>query len=359
MKTCKTCNKNLRTTNFHKQGKKLKSDCKQCLLDYKKTLNYPCIEGYYICVKCKIEQHSNNFNKCKENINGYEKTCKKCRKNIQRKSLSKFNVFIKNLYADITRHAEDRKIEVYITIDNIIDKFISQDGLCMLSNIKMTHCFSEKTTYEQVTNPYNISVDRIDSSKHYTIDNIQLVCVIVNRMKHVLENDHFLLLCAAVKDHNEKNISLIKNYLNTKQSKQVIIIDSRHQKYMCSYEGYTKNLHRRTLNNAKKRVKKKEFLLTLDNIRKLYKDNPTCRFSGINLTMLGYQNKGLNMYNMSVDRINYDKGYTVDNIQAVCAIINIMKNDQKDDAFINMCTNIATFNADKILKYLEMNPINY
>ena len=50
----------------------------------------------------------------------------------------------------------------------------------------------------QTVNPYNISVDRIDSSSGYTKDNIQLVTVAVNHMKWNMNEETFLEMCDLV-----------------------------------------------------------------------------------------------------------------------------------------------------------------
>ena len=47
----------------------------------------------------------------------------------------------------------------------------------------------------------NISVDRIDSQKDYTIDNIQLVCQIYNYMKWDLKQDDFVKYCKHVVEY--------------------------------------------------------------------------------------------------------------------------------------------------------------
>lgn len=62
----------------------------------------------------------------------------------------------------------------------------------------MTFCFKNKENEN-----YNISVDRIDSSKGYTKDNVQLVCDIVNRMKLDLNMSKFVELCKII--YNEQN----------------------------------------------------------------------------------------------------------------------------------------------------------
>ena len=49
-----------------------------------------------------------------------------------------------------------------------------QRGLCALTGVQMTH---------KSAGIYNGSVDRIDSSKGYTVDNIQLVSVIAQTIK--------------------------------------------------------------------------------------------------------------------------------------------------------------------------------
>ncbi len=56
---------------------------------------------------------------------------------------------------------------------------------------------------EHIKNKWNISVDRIDSNKGYTVDNIQLVCAIINRMKMNLSNDEFISLCDALASNNK------------------------------------------------------------------------------------------------------------------------------------------------------------
>lgn len=43
----------------------------------------------------------------------------------------------------------------------------------------------------------NISIDRIDSAKGYSLDNIQLVCVVINLMKLDMTQAEFTAWCGA------------------------------------------------------------------------------------------------------------------------------------------------------------------
>ena len=44
----------------------------------------------------------------------------------------------------------------------------------------------------------NLSVDRIDSAKGYSKDNVQLVCMAANQMKNDLSMEEFINMCASV-----------------------------------------------------------------------------------------------------------------------------------------------------------------
>ena len=73
-----------------------------------------------------------------------------------------------------------------------------QGKKCALSGIEMTYVLGKGYI------PTNISIDRIDSSKSYSEDNIQLVCRAVNEMKRALTVEEFLLFCESVTNFNNK-----------------------------------------------------------------------------------------------------------------------------------------------------------
>lgn len=67
-----------------------------------------------------------------------------------------------------------------------------QKGECALTGIQMTYKF-----YEGRVNT-NLSIDRIDSSKGYTRDNVQLVIMAANQMKNDLTLDELIDMCKKV-----------------------------------------------------------------------------------------------------------------------------------------------------------------
>lgn len=80
------------------------------------------------------------------------------------------------------RRAYKKKIPFEITTDYLKKLFDQQDGKCFYSGLPMTVADDKK---------YSISVDRIDSSKGYTKDNVVLAAFIVNTMKNDLSLEDF------------------------------------------------------------------------------------------------------------------------------------------------------------------------
>jgi len=88
--------------------------------------------------------------------------------------------------------AETRNLEWNLTLDDIADIYERQDKKCALTGWDIQ--------FPEIGHPCNFScsIDRVDSKKHYTIDNIQLVDGRVNMMKGKWEQDLFIQACKAV-----------------------------------------------------------------------------------------------------------------------------------------------------------------
>lgn len=86
----------------------------------------------------------------------------------------------------LEHNAISRNLSFSISKQNVLDKYNEQDGLCAISGIEIF--FQE---IGGIQNEQTVSVDRIDSSKDYTEDNIQLVHKIVNKMKGSLSQSDF------------------------------------------------------------------------------------------------------------------------------------------------------------------------
>lgn len=86
----------------------------------------------------------------------------------------------------VKRNARLRKIEFNITLEDLWEQFTKQNRLCALSGLELS--FTEHTA----------SVDRIDSNKPYTKDNIQFLHKDINRIKLDFDEDYFISLCKLI-----------------------------------------------------------------------------------------------------------------------------------------------------------------
>jgi len=72
-----------------------------------------------------------------------------------------------------------------------------QQGRCAISGVKMTTIVNNGHVLT------NVSIDRIDSTKEYERGNIQLLCHIVNVMKHNMTKEQLIEWCWQIIDHKE------------------------------------------------------------------------------------------------------------------------------------------------------------
>lgn len=92
-----------------------------------------------------------------------------------------------------------RDIPFEITIQQVWDLFNNQNSKCALSGVEIS--FSERDRRYKLDKRYKdgtASLDRIDSAKGYTIDNIQWVHKDVNLMKWHLPQDIFINWCKLI-----------------------------------------------------------------------------------------------------------------------------------------------------------------
>lgn len=210
-KICINCNENKGFDHYHasKSGRYgYANACKQCRSKHRKQFNYkPQTTGTKFCIGCDNHKNVNQFYKDKTNTSGLQTYCKDCGTEKTKKWASTFDGFVKKLYKDtetnMKRRAKDLTFK--ITIEDIKELYKKQNGKCALTGNQMSFdCYMTKGN-QHIINKWNMSIDRIDSSKGYELDNIQLVCAIINRMKTDLQDNEFVQICSMIVDHSRKN----------------------------------------------------------------------------------------------------------------------------------------------------------
>jgi hypothetical protein len=102
------------------------------------------------------------------------------------------------LWAPISNQAARRGIPFEVTREDAWELFIRQDRKCALSGIPIEFAINLRDSRDQQT----ASLDRIDNSMGYRIDNLQWVHKKLNIMKNVMGNAEFIEWCKMVQSWN-------------------------------------------------------------------------------------------------------------------------------------------------------------
>lgn len=95
----------------------------------------------------------------------------------------------------LIRNATVRNLQFNLTIEDVLTLYQKQNGRCALSGLPIS--------FPQDSTEYgSASLDRIDSSKHYTVDNVWWVHKDVNLMKMDLPLARFIELAKAIASNN-------------------------------------------------------------------------------------------------------------------------------------------------------------
>lgn len=123
-----------------------------------------------------------------------------------------------------------------ITVKDIEELYEEQDGKCALSGQELSFTYTDNNI---------ISIDRIDSDKGYTKDNIQLTTFIVNQAKSNLFLEEFQEMCINVAKNAgifipDKSHSKEKIYEIISELEDMII--EEHKKYRTIRDLYEKKI---------------------------------------------------------------------------------------------------------------------
>ncbi len=197
-KKCICCNIEKPANEFylHKGSSDgLRSRCIKCLnqqvIKYKKENYIKTLEDK------KKRENSDKFrkerrNKYQENPEYYREISKRWRE--KHPDYNKVSTLEKRL--SFWKHnALGRNIEWDLTIGDLKDMPLQ----CFYTNQKLTLDSNQLNT---------ISLDRIDSSKSYTKDNVVFCCADINRMKSNFSLDYFISLCEKITQNKERILNI-------------------------------------------------------------------------------------------------------------------------------------------------------
>lgn len=148
---------------------------------------------------CKCECGFEKIQVAYNVVGGQSRQCLKCSftKNYKENELSP------SVWKTMKANAARKGRELYVSREYVIQLFLLQNKKCALSGIPIEFA---KSNNEYKNGKQTASLDRIDSSKGYTKDNIQWVHKDINKMKNVFSEDKLIFYCEHIYKYSlEKN----------------------------------------------------------------------------------------------------------------------------------------------------------
>lgn len=144
------------------------------------------------CVSCGLRKDISDFETARN-------VCNACRQQQHQKRVSgNPEAYIRSLYQKSKASAKSQRRgikEFTITAEDLISLYREQEGRCVVSGVILTHHKDGHGNKE-----FNISIDRIDNTLGYTLDNVRLVAYRLNMMRGGLTNDMFYWWVRTIND---------------------------------------------------------------------------------------------------------------------------------------------------------------
>lgn len=153
--------------------------------------------GVFICYcrKCQTsiarEWRLKNFDRVRRREKSYKNSNRDRIRLHQKKYMKEWVARLNSRFACWKKRAQMREIPFDLTLEQ-------------LESMPMV-CHYTGNALALESNQWNtISLDRLDSSKGYTINNVVYCCSFVNLMKHTLSYDAFIKSCETIVNHYQK-----------------------------------------------------------------------------------------------------------------------------------------------------------
>jgi len=215
---CKCKCGNIKNITPYNVERKITKSCKGCYLKNKTEQSLPVIgdvfKGWTVISSKRVEKKKGSGHylfkvRCKCGYEIYRPVytlksinysmCRKCSTDSRVKLYKELPL----LYLDRVKvGAKLRHLEYSITPEVVYEIFEKQNGVCALSGLKIS-LTTKSLRLEKNRKEFTASLDRIDSTKGYTNDNVQWVHKDINQMKSNRTDKDFIELCKKITNFQE------------------------------------------------------------------------------------------------------------------------------------------------------------
>lgn len=195
---CKECERARRKERYHTEwtqryGRE-EADRRLVLWQRKQDL----ASGFKICARCEETKKASDFYKNVKLKDGRSSYCRECASAQTKEYRCRTPEDRLAISLNTSRvSARTKGMEHDLCVEDLVRLWEGQEGRCHYTGIEMA--------YDGKGAPNSVSVDRIDSEAGYTLGNIVLCCVHVNRMKNNLAVGDFVRWCRLVVQYGQKN----------------------------------------------------------------------------------------------------------------------------------------------------------
>ena len=336
MKECSNCHKIFEDEEFIKDGKELKK-CKKCRNYFNshckkfRLKNPEYYKKYRLNHKEKYSQKEkqyriNNLEKVREKDKiaqakyrrEHPEEYKEKRLAYQEKNHDKIKAYDKHrmlnrpeyfLFSGARKRARNKKLEFNIT-EQDIKYLLDNTPICPLRKINFERGINHIPTDNSIT------LDRIDSTKGYIKDNIQIISHRANNVKQDVNLFLFKIIVEKLKKYK------VEEHTIDNDTRKIIIEDRIIKNNIWDHI----KIEKRLLASAKKRAKRKQLELNIDEnyLKSIWPLDNKCSILGTKFVVGdGY----MSPCSATIDRIDNNKGYIKGNIRIISAKVNSVKNN--------------------------------
>lgn len=148
-----------------------------------------------LCPRCGVTKSIFDFHRSKAKKDGHNVLCKVCSKQAALEWRNNPKGRARSLWASARKRSEDKSLAFDLTPEWIQPKL--EAGVCEVTGLPLELSGEEFKGYGHFR-PWTPSLDRIDPTKGYTTDNVQVVCWIYNQAKGVGTHADVIRLAQAI-----------------------------------------------------------------------------------------------------------------------------------------------------------------
>lgn len=189
-KYCSKCDSEKPLAEFNKDKNRKDGKmifCKECIVKYSKIIRKRHNQKRTEYNKKYREENRKKYNDWEKDY--YNKNNKKMNRTAKKWRITNGRYKIMHLAAQ--SRARKKNIQYELNPEMIEICIMFQQNKCAITGIEFNHNIDENYNCR----PFAPSIDRIENSKGYVLDNIQIVCNMVNKAKNIYKMEIFDEMC--------------------------------------------------------------------------------------------------------------------------------------------------------------------